>query len=134
MTAYSAWPLDKMKKELLKLEKAIKIRESLEKKQVVAELKAVAKKHGFALSDLLQQEAVSTSSAKPTQPAKTSGTLKKTKRVTSAKTAKPKRRAKAKIKFRNPSNRNETWTGRGRQPRWVVEFVTKGGEMSQLSV
>jgi len=133
MTAYSAWPLDKMKKELIKLEKAINVRESLEKKQVVAEIKAVAKKHGFTLSDLLKEPA-STSASKSTKLAKTQDAHKKAKRVSSSKGTKPKRRAKAKIKFRNPGNRNETWTGRGRQPRWVAEFVSRGGELSQLTV
>ena len=132
MTSYTSWSLAKLKREQLKLEKAIKTKESLEKKQVVAELKAVAKKHGFALSDLLQ-ETPSTSPASASK-AKVGGTAKKAKRITTAKTSAPKRRAKAKIKFRNPGKRSEAWTGRGRQPRWVAEYINKGGELSQLAV
>ena len=52
-STYSQWSVDKLKKELAKIEKAIKAKETSQKKQVVAELKAVARKHGYALSDLL---------------------------------------------------------------------------------
>ncbi|MFZ5636557.1 MAG: H-NS family nucleoid-associated regulatory protein [Pseudomonadota bacterium] len=29
-------------------------------------------------------------------------------------------------KYRNPSNPKETWSGRGKQPRWLAEQVKKG--------
>ena len=29
-------------------------------------------------------------------------------------------------KYRNPANPAETWTGRGKQPRWMAEQVKKG--------
>jgi len=29
-------------------------------------------------------------------------------------------------KYRNPANKDETWTGRGRQPRWLAEQVARG--------
>ncbi len=29
-------------------------------------------------------------------------------------------------KYRNPANAKETWTGRGKQPRWMAELVAKG--------
>jgi len=119
---------------LVKLEKAIEAKEKLEKKQVVAELKAVAKKHGFALADLLNEtQPVGARRAINSKPNKVDGRRKKTASAAAAKTTAPKKRAKAKIKFRNPSNGSETWTGRGRQPRWVVEYVKMGGELSQLS-
>jgi DNA-binding protein H-NS len=40
-----------------------------------------------------------------------------------------KRRARAKVapKYRDPDNRSNTWTGRGRMPRWMVA-ATKGGK------
>ena len=31
------------------------------------------------------------------------------------------------VKFRNPDNPDETWTGRGRQPRWLVAKLAKRG-------
>lgn len=29
-------------------------------------------------------------------------------------------------KYRNPANPEETWTGRGKQPRWMAALVKKG--------
>ncbi|MCD9046824.1 H-NS histone family protein [Luteimonas sp. MHLX1A] len=29
-------------------------------------------------------------------------------------------------KYRNPDNTKETWTGRGRQPRWMAALVAEG--------
>ena len=39
-----------------------------------------------------------------------------------------------KPKFRNPGNPAETWSGRGRQPRWVVEQLTLGKRMEELKI
>jgi len=33
---------------------------------------------------------------------------------------------KVKPKYRNPGNRSETWTGRGRMPLWMAALVKKG--------
>jgi DNA-binding protein H-NS len=33
---------------------------------------------------------------------------------------------KVKPKYRNPDQRSETWTGRGRTPLWMVALVKKG--------
>lgn len=45
--------------------------------------------------------------------------------------AKPGPRAGRKLgkvapKYRNPANAKETWTGRGKQPRWMAALVAKG--------
>ncbi len=36
--------------------------------------------------------------------------------------------AKVPPKYRNPANPEQTWTGRGRQPRWMAEEVAKGSK------
>ena len=33
---------------------------------------------------------------------------------------------KVKPKYRNPKNRSETWTGRGRMPLWMVALIKQG--------
>ena len=33
---------------------------------------------------------------------------------------------KVAFKYRNPKNPSQTWTGRGRQPRWLVAELEKG--------
>jgi DNA-binding protein H-NS len=37
-------------------------------------------------------------------------------------------------KFRNPDNPAETWSGRGRRPRWVVEQLRSGKRMEDLQI
>jgi DNA-binding protein H-NS len=37
-------------------------------------------------------------------------------------------------KYRNPENKMETWTGRGRQPRWLVAKLAKGGKLQDYTI
>lgn len=36
-------------------------------------------------------------------------------------------RGKVAVKYRNPEDATQTWTGRGRQPKWLVEKLAKRG-------
>jgi len=36
--------------------------------------------------------------------------------------------------FRNPDDDSQTWTGRGRQPGWVVKFQEGGGKLDDLRI
>jgi len=116
-TDYSSWPIAKLKKEAAKIEKAIKTKESRERKDVLAELKAVARRSGFDLKELVKTDASGSS-----KPVKSTG-----KRKT-------KKRAPAKVKYKNPANPSDTWTGRGRKPNWVTAHLAKGGQLDDLSV
>lgn len=37
-------------------------------------------------------------------------------------------------KYRNPDNPSETWTGRGRQPRWLAEKTKKGSKITDFTI
>ncbi|MEZ5842949.1 MAG: H-NS histone family protein [Hyphomicrobiaceae bacterium] len=37
-------------------------------------------------------------------------------------------------KYMNPENRSETWTGRGRKPRWLVAKLNKGSKMEDFAI
>lgn len=37
-------------------------------------------------------------------------------------------------KFQNPKSPFQTWTGRGRQPRWVRELLATGGRLEDLKI
>ncbi len=130
--SYMTWSLDKLKKESVKIEKAIKQKELQDKKRVLAELRSVAKKHGFTLSDFMATEpksAVKQTDSKSNGKASTPGASQLAKKSPGIK-----KRAKAKIKYRNPTNKNDTWTGRGRQPRWVAQHIESGGSLQQIEV
>jgi DNA-binding protein H-NS len=37
-------------------------------------------------------------------------------------------------KYRNPSNPSETWTGRGKQPRWLTAQIRSGKELADFLI
>ena len=37
-------------------------------------------------------------------------------------------------KYRNPANKDETWTGRGKQPRWLAAQVAKGKKVEDFLI
>lgn len=37
-------------------------------------------------------------------------------------------------KYRNPSNPKETWSGRGRQPRWLSEYTNNGRNLDEFRI
>lgn len=41
---------------------------------------------------------------------------------------------KVEARYRNPSNASEQWTGRGRQPKWVRDWVDSGKSIDGLRI
>lgn len=121
---YTTWSIDDLKKELKVIEKTIKLKETNERKHVLSELKAVARRSGYSLEEFLALELGSSAQASA---AKASITQKNKKSFT-------KKRAPAKIKYRSPLNTEDTWTGRGRKPRWVSSFLEHGGTLEEIAV
>lgn len=37
-------------------------------------------------------------------------------------------------KYRNPANAKETWTGRGKQPRWMAALTAKGKKVEDFLI
>lgn len=37
-------------------------------------------------------------------------------------------------KYKNPANHSQTWTGRGRQPKWVEESLASGKSLNDLKI
>ncbi len=82
------------------------------KEKVLAKMRSLAKAEGLDLEALLDSSA-------PTRKASAA-------RKTTTKVA---------PKYQNPKNNAEKWTGRGRQPKWVVTFLAKNGtKLEQLLI
>jgi len=47
---------------------------------------------------------------------------------------KSKKRAPAKIKYRDPKNIENAWSGRGRMPTWLAAYVSKGKKKEDYAV
>jgi DNA-binding protein H-NS len=46
----------------------------------------------------------------------------------------PRRRKKVQPKYRNPENPEETWSGRGRKPRWVEMALANDRTLEDLAI
>jgi DNA-binding protein H-NS len=44
------------------------------------------------------------------------------------------KRGPASVKYRNPKDTSQTWTGRGRKPNWIVDAVKKGAKLDSFAV
>lgn len=52
---------------------------------------------------------------------------------TTTKKARPKRPSGTPM-YRNPNNSQQTWTGRGRKPGWLVELLERGVSLDSLKI
>ena len=88
---------------------AKKQQSTLNKRKPVAQIRkklvALAKADGYTIAELFGGKAP----AAAKKAAKKAGTTRK-----------------VAPKYRNPANTKETWSGRGKQPRWLAEQVKKG--------
>ncbi|MGY8564867.1 H-NS histone family protein [Paracidovorax citrulli] len=89
--------------------------------KVRAQLAKLAKANGYTLEEVAGVAAAGRSRA---------GTAGK---------AAPARKAVRKLgkvapKYRNPANPKETWTGRGKQPRWLAAHTTKGKKLEDFLI
>ncbi len=101
--------LEKMsRKELLELrdqvEKALKSAEKRERKEALKAAEKAAAEFGYSLSDL-----ASDGSKSPKAP-------------------------KTQAKYRNPTDPEQTWSGRGRKPQWIHDALKSGADISDLEI
>lgn len=102
----SAISIPELKELLQQIPAEIKRREKQEKTRIRQELEALAAKNGYTLDELLGEAGEQ-----------------------ARKVSKP-----VAVKYRHPNDAALAWTGRGRQPKWVVEFLAGGGTLAQLAI
>lgn len=42
--------------------------------------------------------------------------------------------SKATVKYRNPKDPSQTWSGRGRKPNWLVNATKKGAKLESFAI
>lgn len=102
----SALSVAELNKLLSDIPKEIARREKGEKARVRKELEALAAAQGYSLEELLSDAG-----------------------ATAKRAAKP-----VAAKYRHPDEPALTWSGRGRQPKWIAEFLAKGGKIETLVI
>lgn len=83
-------------------------------------LAALAKAEGYALTEIFGGRPGKESAAKP-------GRAPKVKKAGG-------KRGKVAAKYRNPAKPEETWSGRGKQPRWLAAEVAKGKQLGDFAI
>jgi DNA-binding protein H-NS len=46
----------------------------------------------------------------------------------------PRKRSPSTAKYANPANKSDTWSGRGRKPRWFSEALAKGKKPEDMAI
>ena len=54
--------------------------------------------------------------------------------IVGGKSTETKARAKVAPKYQSKTDPAQTWTGRGRQPAWVAEYIANGGVLEDLLI
>jgi DNA-binding protein H-NS len=44
------------------------------------------------------------------------------------------KKGSAGVKYRNPKDSSQTWTGRGRKPNWLVDALKKGAKIESFNI
>jgi DNA-binding protein H-NS len=80
-------------------------RRKVDKKTTIEEIKRLAEERGFTLNELFEGQAGGGKRAAKERP----------------------------VKYRHPEDETKTWSGQGRKPKWVAEWVESGKSMEELS-
>lgn len=97
-------------KDLAKLQeniaKAIELRRVADRKALVTQFIAMAEESGYSLEELLKDKSVPSKAKKePAEP-----------------------------KYRNPENYSQTWSGNGRKPLWLLDFLNAGRKLDDFII
>lgn len=99
-------PLHELAELVQKAEKALAEKKKSERKNVIAQIKELADSIGVTVT--VHESGVKTVSSR--------------------------KGSKVAPKYRNPSNSEQTWTGRGVTPRWLREFINKGRKLEDFLI
>ncbi len=103
----SNYNLSELKGLQFDIEREIKERQQREVKEAREKILSIAQSLGVSVKELLADTV--------SKPRKGSG-------------------AKVAAQYQNPADSTMTWSGRGRQPRWVVEALANGKKLGELKL
>jgi DNA-binding protein H-NS len=107
-----------------KVEAEIRRRSDSARKDLLKRMQKMAAEHGLSLDDVLGPDA----GEKPAPAAAAAAPKKAPKAKKAAAAAKP----ASVIKFRHPENPAIGWTGHGRKPQWVIDWLAAGKNIDDL--
>jgi len=108
--AFSELSLGDLLKVQAQIDQKVKIARLGNRKKVRDQIILLAHENGYKMHDLFP-ELQPFAQAKPTKEKKTIAP-----------------------RYRNPTNAQETWSGRGRKPVWVVEWLNTHGDLQSVQI
>lgn len=99
--------------------KEIAKRNDSAKRELLKEIKKLAEQKGVSLGDIMK-EAGATPTRKRGPGSKKAGAAKKP-------------GGKLPVKYRNPANPDQGWSGHGRRPQWVLDWLAAGKQLDALA-
>ncbi|WP_298621137.1 H-NS histone family protein [uncultured Zoogloea sp.] len=116
----STLSLAELRRLQTKVETEIRRRSDTAKKDLLKRMQKLAAEHGMSLTDVIGgQEAIEKAAPAPKKAAA---------KPAAKKAAKP----ASVIKFRHPENAAIGWTGHGRKPQWVIDWLAQGKALDDL--
>lgn len=110
------------------ISQAKKRKTTLNKRKPIAAVRKrisqVLKTEGYTLEELFGGAAPAAARGKPAKAAKPAATTRKARKPL----------GKVAAKYRNPANTGETWTGRGKQPRWLAAYTAQGKKLEDFLI
>ena len=113
------------------INEAKKRKTTLSKRKPIAVVRkkmlTLAKNEGYTIAELFDGAAPAATRAPRAAGTRAAGTR--------AKPAKARKTlGKVAPKYRNPDNADETWTGRGKQPRWLAALTNQGRSVDEFVI
>lgn len=96
--------VEQLRKLQVSAAEELKKREKAEKRNALKAIRELAEARGFSLDELFEE--------KPARAQRTKGVA----------------------KYRNPADASQTWTGRGRKPVWVLNWLAAGKSIDKLAI
>ena len=96
--------VEQLRKLQVSAAEELKKREKAEKRNALKAIRELAEARGFSLDELMVD--------KPARAQRTKGVA----------------------KYRNPADASQTWTGRGRKPVWVLNWLAAGKSIDKLAI
>ena len=106
----SALTIEQLNEVISEAQRLIKTKKKAQLKAARAQIEKMAADFGYTLEELMvgktvEQEELPVKTRKPVE-----------------------------IRYRNPANDAETWTGRGKQPRWLAAAIAAGKALEDFAV
>ncbi|MEQ3636124.1 H-NS histone family protein [Alcanivorax sp.] len=109
--------VEELEKLIKQAESALDKKRKADLKNAQAVLEKMAKTLGVDPQDLLKSSADKNKATRKKAAKKKTGV-----------------RRPAKVKFRDPNNSGNTWTGRGKRPLWLQDALSKGAKLEDFAV